>query len=76
MHTVTDSVRDPIGEAWWAGYMRGLRRAQQGDRSDTQAEHASMVAAAGSADARRNALGQGYKAGLTLLFHSPAVAGR
>jgi hypothetical protein len=53
---------------WWSGYMRGLRRATQGERFGTQAEHEFLIAAADSADASRSAIGNGYKAGLLQLF--------
>jgi hypothetical protein len=53
---------------WWSGYMRGLRRATQGENSGTQAEHEFLIAAADSADASRSAIGNGYKAGLLQLF--------
>ena len=55
---------------WWTGYMRGLRRATQGDGFGTQAEHDCLMAAAESADASRSAIGNGYKAGLLQLFSS------
>ena len=48
--------------------MRGLRRATQGERFGTQAEHEFLIAAADSADANRSAIGNGYKAGLLQLF--------
>jgi hypothetical protein len=59
---------------WWSGYMRGLRRATQGESFGTEAEHDFLIAAADSADASRSAMGNGYKAGLLQLFSSTAVA--
>jgi hypothetical protein len=53
---------------WWTGYMRGLRRASQGESFGTQAEHELLIAAADSTDASRSAIGNGYKAGLLQLF--------
>ena len=63
------SIESETGDTpWWAGYMRGLRRATQGERFGTQAEHELLIAAADSADASRSAIGNGYKAGLLQLF--------
>ena len=56
---------------WWAGYMRGLRRAHHGERFGTEAEHALWMAAADSDDPQRAALGRGYRAGLTLEPRDP-----
>lgn len=57
---------DPIRAEWWAGYMRGLRRAHHGERFGTQAEHELWLAAADSDYEKRAALGRGYRAGLTM----------
>ncbi len=62
------STSESADTPWWSGYMRGLRRATQGGRSGTQAEHEFLIAAADSADANRSAIGNGYKAGLLQLF--------
>ena len=62
------SEADSGDTPWWSGYMRGLRRATQGERFGTQAEHDFLIAAADSADASRSAIGNGYKAGLLQLF--------
>lgn len=56
---------DPVRAEWWAGYMRGLRRAHHGERFGTQAEHEMWLAAAESDDQMRAARGRGYRAGLT-----------
>lgn len=56
---------------WWAGYMRGLRRAHHGERFGTDAEHALWLSASESTDPSRAALGRGYRAGLTLEPHDP-----
>ncbi len=50
---------------WWAGYMRGLRRAHHGDNFGTQTERDLFLSAADSPDPMRAALGCGYRAGLT-----------
>lgn len=63
---------DPIRESWYAGYVRGLRRAHHGENFGTQAEHILWLSAADSTDPQRVALGHGYRAGLTLDYHDPA----
>jgi hypothetical protein len=62
---------DPIRADWWAGYIRGLRRAHHGERFGTEDEHARFLAAADSPDMMRAALGRGYRAGLTLEPQEP-----
>ena len=62
---------DPVRAEWWAGYMRGLRRAHHGERFGTEAEHALWCSAAKSDDPMRAALGRGYRAGLTLEPRDP-----
>jgi hypothetical protein len=63
---------DPIRAEWWAGYMRGLRRAHHGERFGSEAEHDLWLSAAESMDPMRAALGRGYRAGLTLESRDPA----
>lgn len=62
---------DPIRSEWWAGYMRGLRRAHHGERFGSEAEHEMWFAASESTDPARAALGRGYHAGLTLESRDP-----
>ena len=62
---------DPVRAEWWAGYVRGLRRAHNGERFGTQAEHDLWMAAADSTDPSRAALGRGYRVGLTLEPRDP-----
>jgi len=62
---------DHIRADWWAGYMRGLRRAHHGESFGTDAEHQMWLAAIGSDDVSRAALGAGYRAGLTLEMREP-----
>ena len=62
---------DPLHSPWFAGYMRGLRRAHHGERFGTQAEHDLWMSAEHSPDPQRAALGRGYRAGLTLQWHDP-----
>lgn len=62
---------DPAHAEWWAGYMRGLRRAHHGERFGTETEHQLWLAAADSTDQQRAALGRGYLAGLTLEARDP-----
>jgi len=62
---------DPIKADWWAGYIRGLRRAYHGERFGTEAEHQAHLDAASSNNELRAAHGRGYAAGLTLEPHDP-----
>jgi hypothetical protein len=62
---------DPIRGEWWAGYLRGLRRAHHGERFGDVEEHSKWLAAAASDDPMRAARGRGYRAGLTLEAHDP-----
>lgn len=62
---------DPIRAEWWAGYMRGLRRAHHGERFGSEAEHDLWFSAAKSNNLMRAALGRGYRAGLTLESRDP-----
>lgn len=64
---------DPIRTDWWAGYMRGLRRAHHGEQFGTDAEHQMWLAAADSDIPNRAALGHGYRAGLTLEPRDPTL---
>lgn len=61
----------PIRAEWWAGYMRGLRRAHHGEQFGSEAEHKLWISAADSSDQSRAALGRGYRAGLTLEPRDP-----
>ena len=67
-------VDDPLAEAWWRGYQRGLRRAHYGQYG-SESEHEALLAAVGSRDRQRDALGLGYRAGLTLEWAEPAADG-
>ena len=62
---------DPIRGEWWAGYLRGLRRAHHGERFGTAEEHDLWMAAAESTDEQRAARGRGYRAGLSLEARDP-----
>jgi len=62
---------DPARNDWWAGYMRGLRRAHHGENFGTEAEHELWLSASESPDPQRAALGRGYRAGLTLTMRDP-----
>ena len=62
---------DPARAEWYAGYMRGLRRAHHGERFGTEAEHELWLSASESTDQMRAALGRGYLAGLTLEPRDP-----
>lgn len=62
---------DYVRGYWWAGYIRGLRRAHHGETFGTQAEHDLYLSASASDDPSRAALGRGYRAGLTLESRDP-----
>jgi len=62
---------DPLKSEWFAGYIRGLRRAHHGEQFGTAAEHDLFSGAADSSDPTRAALGRGYRAGLTLEARDP-----
>ena len=62
---------DYLREAWWTGYIKGLRRAHHGENFGTQVEHELFLSATESADPGRTALGRGYHAGLTLEARDP-----
>jgi hypothetical protein len=70
MFATVDLVPDPVDSPWWTGYMLGLRRSAVGEGCGAQAGHDLLIAAIGSPDVHRNAMANGYKAGLTRLFHS------
>jgi hypothetical protein len=56
---------DPEQQAFWSGYIRGLRRAVYGSRFDSEEEHAVfMELAEGGPDPIRQQVGRGYRAGL------------
>ncbi|MDR1528828.1 MAG: hypothetical protein LBS40_00140 [Burkholderiales bacterium] len=54
----------PMRQAWWAGYIRGLRRANHGESFGTEAEHRLYLSLADDAASDRAAIGRGYRAGL------------
>jgi len=71
-NTLSRSAQDSLHEpAWWAGYVRGLRRAHHGEAFDTPAAHDQWLSYAESSDPDRAALGRGYRAGLTLTAREP-----
>ena len=69
--TLRRTEDDPIRSAWWAGYMRGLRRTHHGETFGTEAEHQLWLSAIEYSGPSRAALGRGYKSGLTLEAHDP-----
>jgi hypothetical protein len=69
--TLRRTESDPVREAWWTGYMRGLRRAHHGETFGTAAEHELWLSAADSDVPDRAALGRGYRVGLTLTICDP-----
>lgn len=63
---------DYFRQAWLTGYMRGLRRARDGERFGSAEEHAAWLAAADSDYPPSAARGEGYRAGLAGV--DPAMA--
>lgn len=55
---------DGVESEYWAGFLRGLRRAHHGATFGTEAEHALWESLAGSSDETRDARGRGYGDGL------------
>lgn len=49
---------------YWAGYIRGLRRAYHGESFGTQEEHEKWLSLVNDADENRQETGQGYRDGL------------
>jgi hypothetical protein len=58
-------LADPMMAEYWAGYIRGLRRAYHGDKFGTAEEHATWLSAANSRDESRKQRGRGYRDGLS-----------
>jgi hypothetical protein len=58
-------LADPMMAEYWAGYIRGLRRAYHGEKFGTAEEHEKWLSAANSRDESRKQRGRGYKDGLT-----------
>ena len=71
LRRLCNDPQNPLESDWWAGYMRGLRRAHHGERFGTQAEHDLWLSAIESTAPQRAALGRGYRAGLTLTMRDP-----
>ncbi len=51
---------------FWAGYLRGVRRAEHGEKFGTAEEHTLWLTLADDIDVFRRARGLGYRAGLNL----------
>jgi len=57
-------MADPMMSEYWAGYIRGLRRAHHGDNFGEPGEHEKWLLAANSRDESRKQRGRGYRDGL------------
>ena len=55
---------DPTKADYYAGFIRGLRRAYHGERFGTEAEHRTWLALADDEDDSRASRGRGYRDGL------------
>jgi hypothetical protein len=55
---------EPERSEYWAGYIRGLRRAYHGDNFGTEAEHKRWVSCVNDRDEQHKQRGQGYRDGL------------
>jgi hypothetical protein len=62
--TMRKTNDDPMMSEYWAGYIRGLRRAYHGDKFGTAAEHKLWMAAFDGPDESRKQRGRGYRDGL------------
>lgn len=63
-----------FAEAWWAGYIRGLRRAQHGEAFGTEQEHQMWCAMCHSRDGLSRIRGAGYLAGLEGQWAEPPMS--
>ena len=61
-----DTMRrlEPARADYWSGYLRGLRRAEFGERFGTEEEHRLWLALNTSPDRSRRERGHGYRIGL------------
>lgn len=59
----------PFDSDWWAGYMRGLRRAHHGEAFGTPGEHALWLKSGN--DPQSVSRSSGYRAGLAEEVASP-----
>lgn len=57
---------EPERSEYWAGYIRGLRRAYHGEKFGTTAEHNLWMEAIHSSDEMRKQRGHGYHDGLNV----------
>jgi hypothetical protein len=57
-------MAEPMMAEYWAGYIRGLRRAYHGDNFGEPGEHEKWLAAANRRDESRKQRGRGYRDGL------------
>jgi len=57
-------LADPMMAEYWAGYIRGLRRAYHREKFGTDEEHKKWLSAANSRDESRKQRGRGYRDGL------------
>ncbi len=64
---------EPEMSEYWAGYIRGLRRAYHGENFGTQEEHALWLSCVDSPDEMRKQRGQGYRDGLAFAEISSAI---
>jgi len=57
-------MAEPMMGEYWAGYVRGLRRAYHGEKFGDLGEHEKWLSAANSRDESRKQRGRGYRDGL------------
>jgi hypothetical protein len=55
---------EPERAEYWAGYIRGLRRAYHGENFGTEAEHKRWISCVNDRDEQHKQRGQGYLDGL------------
>ena len=62
--TMQETSGDPMRSEYWAGYMRGLRRAYHGEDFGTEAENTRWLSCINDKDEQHKQRGQGYHDGL------------
>lgn len=58
-------MAEPMMAEYWAGYVRGLRRAYHGEKFGEPGEHEKWLSAANSREESRKQRGRGYADGLS-----------
>jgi hypothetical protein len=74
VETMRRLATDPMQSDYYAGYIRGLRRAYHGENFGTPQEHDIRIALVNSEDESQKKQGLGYRDGLAFSpINSPAI---